>query len=69
MPSLDIRKSRNRIENINALPTVPGTLKRISGIIEKPRLALEEISRFVAGDPALTSRVLKMVNSAVYGFP
>jgi len=69
MPSLDIRNARNRIENINALPTVPGTLKRISGIIEKPRLALEEISRFVAGDPALASRVLKMVNSAVYGFP
>ncbi|HOG18708.1 MAG: phosphodiesterase [Syntrophaceae bacterium PtaU1.Bin231] len=69
MPGLDIRNARNRIENISALPTVPGTLKRISGIIEKPRLALEEISRFVASDPALTSKVLKMVNSAVYGFP
>lgn len=69
MADIDIRKHRTRIENIGALPTVPGTLKRISGIIEKPRIALEEISRFVAADPALTSKVLKMVNSAIYGFP
>ncbi|MBN1613831.1 MAG: HDOD domain-containing protein [Deltaproteobacteria bacterium] len=69
MASIDIRTHRNKIENISALPTVPGTLKRISSIIEKPRLTLEELSHFVSNDPALASRVLKMINSAVYGFP
>jgi len=28
-----------------------------------------EISAFIANDPALTTKVLKMVNSAIYGFP
>jgi putative nucleotidyltransferase with HDIG domain len=69
MTSIDIKAHRSRIENINALPTVPGTLKRISSIIEKPKLTLDELSHFISNDPALASRVLKMVNSAIYGFP
>jgi putative nucleotidyltransferase with HDIG domain len=61
--------SRSQIENIRALPTVPGSLKRISSIIEKPSVSLDQISQFIANDPALAMKVLKMVNSAVYGFP
>jgi putative nucleotidyltransferase with HDIG domain len=66
---IDITKQRARIENIVALPTVPGSLKRIAQILEKPNVTLEEIGRFVSADPALTAKVLKMVNSAIYGFP
>ena len=61
---INVRKTR--IENIISLPTVPGNLKRISAIIEKPGLTLDELGRFVASDPALASKVLKMVNSAIY---
>jgi len=60
---------RHRIENIGNLPTVPETLRRLSRIIEKPNVSLTEIAGFVQSDPALTFRILKMVNSAVYGFP
>jgi HD-like signal output (HDOD) protein len=66
---IDITRQRARIENIVGLPTVPGSLKRIAQILEKPNVTLEEIGRFVSADPALTARVLKMVNSAIYGFP
>ena len=61
--------SRLKIESISALPTVPGSLRRISSIIEKPSVSLEQIGHFISNDPALTTKVLKMVNSAVYGFP
>ncbi len=60
---------RYRIKNIGNLPTVPETLKRLSHIIEKQNVSLTEIAGFVQSDPALTFRILKMVNSAVYGFP
>jgi putative nucleotidyltransferase with HDIG domain len=66
---IDIRTQRARIENINALPTAPGTFKKISQVIGKPGITLSEISDFVSRDPALTTKVLKMVNSAIYGFP
>jgi putative nucleotidyltransferase with HDIG domain len=69
LESINIRTQRPRIENINALPTVPGTLKKISKVIGKPGVTLTEISYFIANDPALTTKVLRMVNSAVYGFP
>ncbi|MCL2670154.1 MAG: HDOD domain-containing protein [Syntrophaceae bacterium] len=69
MEPIDIRKQQQKIENINALPAAPGTFKKISQVIGKPGLTLDEISRFVIGDPALTSKILKMVNSAAYGFP
>ncbi len=69
MESIDINKQRAKIENIQSLPTVPSSLKRVSQIFERPHTTLEEIGRFVAADPALTARVLKMVNSAMYGFP
>lgn len=69
MNAIDITKQRSRIENIVALPTVPGSLKKISRVLEKPNVTMEEIGHFISADPALTARVLKMVNSAVYGFP
>ncbi|OPY84969.1 MAG: phosphodiesterase [Smithella sp. PtaU1.Bin162] len=69
MSKIDPKILRHKVENINTLPTVPGTLKRLTTIIEKPRITLVEISSFISNDPALTTKVLKMVNSAIYGFP
>ncbi|MDR2861300.1 MAG: HDOD domain-containing protein, partial [Syntrophobacterales bacterium] len=69
MNSDNIQKMKVRIENINALPTIPANLKRITVMLEKPRLTLDELARFVSQDPALTTKVLTMVNSASYGFP
>jgi putative nucleotidyltransferase with HDIG domain len=66
---IDIQTLRRKVEAINALPTVPGTLRQISLMLEKPRITLDELGRFVSNDPALTTKVLKMVNSAAYGFP
>jgi putative nucleotidyltransferase with HDIG domain len=69
MSNIDPKVLRHKVENINTLPTVPGVLKRLSLVIEKPRITLVEISAFISKDAALTTKVLKMVNSAIYGFP
>jgi putative nucleotidyltransferase with HDIG domain len=69
MGNIDPKILRHKVESINTLPTVPGVLKKLSVIIEKPRITLVEISAFISNDPALTTKVLKMVNSAIYGFP
>jgi putative nucleotidyltransferase with HDIG domain len=69
MSNIDPKVLRHKVENLNTLPTVPGVLKRLSVVIEKPRITLVEISTFISNDPALTTKVLKMVNSAIYGFP
>lgn len=69
MSSIDSRALRSKVENIATLPTVPSVLKRLSMIIENPTISLGEISHFISSDPALTVKILKMVNSAMYGFP
>jgi len=66
---IDLQTLRSNVESINALPTVPATLRRISAMLEKPRIGLDELGRLISNDPALTTKILKMVNSAAYGFP
>lgn len=69
MSSMDPKALRNRVENISTIPTIPSVLKQLSTIIENPKISLNEISHFVSQDPALTTKILQMVNSALYGFP
>jgi putative nucleotidyltransferase with HDIG domain len=69
MAKLDIQSLRERVERINTLPTIPGVLRKLLGVIENPSISLSEISNFISNDPALATKVLKMVNSPVYGFP
>jgi HD-like signal output (HDOD) protein len=66
---MDPKALRTRVENISTVPTVPSVLKQLSTIIENPKISLNEISHFVSKDPALTTKILQMVNSALYGFP
>ena len=69
MIDMGIESLRRKVENINSLPTIPSTLKQISKIIGDPAISLKKIGEFISNDPALTTKVLKMVNSAFYGFP
>lgn len=66
---MDIRMLRQKVERIEMLPTIPDVIKRLSVIVGNPKISLSEISSFISSDPALTSRILKMVNSAIFGFP
>ena len=41
----------------------------ITRLMQDPRTSAEELGRAIATDPSLVSKVLKLVNSAFYGFP
>ncbi len=69
MGNLDPRDLRKKIELLETLPTIPNVLKKLIAVIENPRTSLQEVSKFISNDPVLTMRVLKMVNSPIYGFP
>jgi putative nucleotidyltransferase with HDIG domain len=66
---MDLKTLRNRIESIDALATIPAIAKRLLELVSDPGVSLTEISRFISSDPVLASKVLRMVNSPVYGFP
>jgi uncharacterized domain HDIG len=58
-----------RLKKLKIFQLYLSILRKILGIIEDPKVSLQKISDFVASDPTLTARILKMVNSPVYGFP
>ena len=66
---MDYKALRREIENIETLPTLPSVLHKLLGVIENPKVSLREIGSFISNDPVLTTRVLRAVNSPIYGFP
>ena len=66
---MELKTLKNRIETIQTLATIPAVAKRVLELVGNPAVSLSEISRFISHDPVLTIKVLKMVNSPIYGFP
>jgi putative nucleotidyltransferase with HDIG domain len=60
---------RNRVEEMSNLPTLPGVVQLIARMIEEDDVSAKDLSEVIARDQVLTSKILRMVNSPVYGFP
>jgi HD-like signal output (HDOD) protein len=66
----DLRTERkNRILAVRDLPTLPKVLEEVSKLVERSDSSTEEVARLISMDQVLSAKVLKMVNSPVYGFP
>jgi len=60
---------KRAIRRINDLPTLPRTVLRITELINNPRSSASDLAAVITDDQVLTARLLKLVNSAFYGFP
>lgn len=56
------------LEQIKEIPAMPNVIVKALGIIKDDTSGTKELSEIMAYDQALTSQVLKLVNSAYYGF-
>ncbi|MFH0920474.1 MAG: HDOD domain-containing protein [Fibrobacterota bacterium] len=56
-------------EKVTGLPTLPKVIQEITNLMQNPRTSAEEVGRAITMDQALASKVLRLVNSAFYGFP
>jgi len=65
-PQALIADAVNSISHIATLPEI--TLKIIE-LVENPRSTAQDLNKLISNDPALVSRILKVVNSAFYGLP
>uniref|UniRef100_I2Q5U5 Putative signal transduction protein n=1 Tax=Desulfovibrio sp. U5L TaxID=596152 RepID=I2Q5U5_9BACT len=66
----DLRTERkNRILAVRDLPTLPKVLEEVTKLVERSDSSTEEVARLISMDQVLSAKVLKMVNSPVYGFP
>jgi putative nucleotidyltransferase with HDIG domain len=67
--NMDLKTLRARIEGVQTLATIPAVAKKLLELVSDPAVSLTEISRFISSDPVLATKILRMVNSPVYGFP
>jgi len=66
----DLRtKQKGQILAVKDLPTLPGVLEEVAVLIENPNTSTDQISKAISKDQVLSAKVLKMVNSPIYGFP
>ena len=57
------------VERAPDLPTLPVVLNRVQQALADPGVSAGRIGEIIHEDQALTARMLKLVNSAYYGFP
>jgi HD-like signal output (HDOD) protein len=57
------------IENIKQLPALPLIVNKLIKVVNSPDTSAEDAAELIEKDPALTSKVLRLANSAFYGMP
>src|SRR3954470_23768171 len=57
------------LKKVSTIATLPEVTAKIVQIVEDPRSSAAQLHKVVSHDPALATRILKVVNSAFYGLP
>lgn len=57
------------VQEISHIATLPEVTLRIIDLVEDPSSTAQDLNKLITNDPALCSRILKVVNSAFYGLP
>ncbi len=61
-----LQKAMARVTELSSLPEVT---TRIVALVEDPKSTAQDMHDIVKNDPALATKILKVVNSAFYGLP
>ncbi|HYE16923.1 MAG TPA: HDOD domain-containing protein [Tepidisphaeraceae bacterium] len=57
------------LKKLTTIATLPEVTAKIVTTVEDPKASAAQLHKIVAHDPALATRILKVVNSAFYGLP
>src|SRR3954470_10166923 len=62
-------KAQEAVRKITTIATLPEVTAKIIATVEDPKSTASALHKIVSHDPALVTRILKVVNSAFYGLP
>src|SRR4051812_11141191 len=60
---------QDAVKKVTTLATLPEVTAKIITTVEDPKSSASQLHKIVAHDPALVTRILKVVNSSFYGLP
>ncbi|MGB2985188.1 MAG: HDOD domain-containing protein [Phycisphaerae bacterium] len=69
IPEVGNATVREAIDSMGEIATLPEVTVRIIEVVEDPHATSRELHDVIKHDPALSAKVLKVVNSAFYGLP
>jgi putative nucleotidyltransferase with HDIG domain len=59
---------RDAVERISELPTLPAVLGQMMEVAADPDSSAIDLAKHIAADPSISATLLRLVNSAYYGF-
>ena len=62
-------RARELAALVDAVPSLPAVFLRLTAVVDDPRSAIRDMEEVVYEDPALAGRLLRLANSAYFGFP
>ena len=66
---LSDRPIRDLVSELGTLPALPSTYQALCSVLVREHSSLRDAARVIERDVAVSSRVLQLVNSAMYGLP
>lgn len=57
------------LQRVSTLPPLPAAVGRLLRLVNAPEVEFKEIARTISLDQTLTAQLLRLANSAFYGFP
>ncbi|WP_157493067.1 HDOD domain-containing protein [Desulfonatronovibrio magnus] len=62
-------ENKKMVLSVNDLPTLPTVLDEVTELVQDPSSSTDQVAKVISQDQVLSAKVLKMVNSPIYGFP
>ncbi|CCQ94628.1 HDIG domain protein [[Clostridium] ultunense Esp] len=66
---MDNTRLNHIVSKVDDMPVLPGRIHKIIEITEDPDSTIDDLEKEILKDQSLTSKILRLANSAYYGYP
>jgi len=60
---------RRKVQDLASLPTLPGIVRAVVAMMDNTDAGPKDVSEVVSHDQVMSAKILRLVNSPLYGFP
>jgi len=68
-PSEKRKAVKKKLRKLEGLPTLPPIVQKLNVMIEDEKTSIHQIADLIEKDQVITTKLLRLANSAFYGFP
>ena len=65
---MDAQTFLKKLDSIPDLPTLPNIVIKVNNLLQDPDTSIRELGKTIETDQAMVTKILRLVNSAFYGF-